>query len=99
MCTLDESELLVIVRMQKKALEDSREAYNAQIPKRAELVDEQKEAKIGLAAAKKEAKRATEALAEGERTLDVKKRTLVELEGRMANSEEVRTLLCTHQRM
>ena len=52
-------------------------------------------AKVGVAAAKKEAKRAAEALAEGERQLNVKRSTLDELEARMANSEEVRALFCT----
>lgn len=85
--------------MQKKAMEASREACEAQIGKRAELLDEQKQAKAGVTAAKKEAKRAAEALAEGERQLNVKKFTLDELERRMANSEEVRMLLCTRQQM
>ena len=76
-------------------MEASRAACADQIPKRVELMDEQKEAKNRVAAARKEAKRAAEALAEGERQLNVKRSTLDELEGRMANSEEVRALLCT----
>ena len=83
--------------MQKEAMEDSRKACDAQIDKRAVLVDEQKQAKIAVAAAKKEAKRAADALADGERQLNVKRSTLDELEGRMANSEEVRVLFCTCQ--
>ena len=63
------------------------------MPKKAELVTEQKQAKARLAAANREAKKAANALAEGERKLHVQRATMDELEARMANSEEVNTLV------
>ena len=66
------------------------------MPKKAELMAEQKQAKARLAAAKQEARKAASALAEGERKLAVRRGTLDELEARMANSEEVGMLLSSH---
>ena len=97
MCTLDRLELLSVERTQKEALDASRAACEAQMPKKVELMTEQKQAKVRVNAAKQEAKRAANALAEGERKLSVRRSTLEELMARMANSEEVRMLLFNWQ--